>query len=430
MPRVHLPDGRIVDFPYDMTEAQISAEVAKLVGPTPKPAPAAPERTWTDTAVDLLPAAGGTLGGIVGGIGGTVAGMGVGGAPGAIGGATLGGGAGEAARQLVNRIRGKEAPATPLEAAKGIALEGGIQGAAEAVGGAVTKGVAAGAKQVYRGYLKPSLAAGKIGKANQIVQTALDEALPITRSGVATANRVIGELRAEVDSILANTKGRIDLKQIADKVRGFARSKYFKPGADLTDYKTALDVAERIDSHPSLGLPAGAKPTRVEVPLSQANEAKRALQETASASYGQPNANAAKKATKEGAHALRTEIEAATGGSTGKVATLNARESKLIDASRAIAQAVAREANQNKIYGVKTLFAGGVAGANSYRGDDLPTALAKGAAARIALTPGAQSLAAIVANRIAKQLGVGAASALRLAEYALSETEQEPDERP
>jgi len=288
--------------------------------------------------------------------------------------------------------------------------------------------VAAGAKQVYRGYLKPSLAAGKIGKASQIVQTALDEALPITRSGVATANRVIGELRAEVDSILANAKGRIDLKQIADKVRGFARSKYFKPGADLTDYKTALDVAERIDSHPSLGLPAGAKPTRVEVPLSQANEAKRALQETASASYGQPNANAAKRATKEGAHALRTEIEAATGGSTGKVATLNARESKLIDAAKAIAHAVEREASHSKLYGVKTMVAGGVGGADYAQNRDPLSAIGKGLAARALLTPNAQSYIAIVANRIAKQLGVAASTATRLAEFVLSEPDSQAEQ--
>jgi hypothetical protein len=87
-----------------------------------------------------LPAAGGALGGIVGGIGGSVLGVGVGGVPGAIGGATLGGGAGEAARQLLNRARGVDAPATSTDAAMSIGKEGLIQGALE-TGGAAIAGI-------------------------------------------------------------------------------------------------------------------------------------------------------------------------------------------------------------------------------------------------------------------------------------------------
>lgn len=40
MPTVHLPDGRIVHFPYDMAPDQIQAEVEKLAAP-PRPEPGA-----------------------------------------------------------------------------------------------------------------------------------------------------------------------------------------------------------------------------------------------------------------------------------------------------------------------------------------------------------------------------------------------------
>ena len=397
--------------------------------PAAPTAPADDPMSTIDRLLSLLPMAGGMAGGVIGGIGGTVAGMGVGGVPGAIGGAALGGGLGESLRQLANRARGEEAPATPMDAARGIGTQAAIQGGAEAAGGAVMRGAQKGARAVYRGYLKPSLAAKNLSKAPEVVETALNEALTLTQSGGAKAQRIIGELKAEVDRLVASTPGTIDLKQIADRVRAFAKRKYYKPGGDPSDYQAALGVAERLDTHPALGLPPGAKPTRVDVSLSQANEAKRALQSGASSSFGVPNAGAKKAAEKKGAYRLRQGIEAQTGGPTGQVAKLNARESKLIDAARAIRQAVEREANQNKIYGVKTLMAGvGVGGGSYARGDDAPTALAKGAAARALLTPGAQSLAAIVANRIAKGLGVGTSTATRLAEYVLSESEEQPEQ--
>lgn len=75
-----------------------------LQDPNRKPASAEdfisqPKPDAIDSLLSLLPAVGGAGGGIIGGIGGTVAGVGVGGVPGAIGGATLGGATGEAVRQ-------------------------------------------------------------------------------------------------------------------------------------------------------------------------------------------------------------------------------------------------------------------------------------------------------------------------------------------
>ena len=401
-------------------------ERQRLVGLT-EPKQEAEPRSWTDTAVDLLPTLGGIGGGIVGGIGGTVAGMGVGGVPGAIGGATLGGGFGEAAKQLINRARGEEAPTSAGEAAKDIALQGGIQGGSEAIGAGVAKGIGAGAKAVYRGYLKPSLAAKNLPKAKEVVETALNEGIPITRAGAGVeaggkitgkAGQIIAEMREEVDRLLTASGQKVNLVQIADKVRAFARRKYFKPGGDPSDYQVALGVADRLDRHPSLMLPAGAKPSRVSVTAPQANEIKRGLQSGVSSSFGVPNAAAKADAEKMASHYTRKAVERVGGP---RVAQLNRRESKLIDAAKAIAQAVEREANQSKLYGVKTLAAGAYGGNELRKGDDPLTAFGKFAAARAILQPGTQSWAAIVANRIASKLGVGAASASRLTAYVLGD---------
>jgi hypothetical protein len=83
-----------------------------------------------DKATKLLPAASATLGGMIG----TFAG----GPIGSVAGATLGGSGGEAAKQLIRRAEGLEAPQTSLEAARQIgvegAIQGGIQGATEGLG--------------------------------------------------------------------------------------------------------------------------------------------------------------------------------------------------------------------------------------------------------------------------------------------------------
>lgn len=75
MPRVHLPDGRVVNFPYSMTPEQIQAEVAKLAGPPKNPyeyrsameepgyQPASPGQTLVDMGKQAI------VGGVLGGAG-------------------------------------------------------------------------------------------------------------------------------------------------------------------------------------------------------------------------------------------------------------------------------------------------------------------------------------------------------------------------
>lgn len=415
---VTAPDGRTLEIdgpapPSEAVLAQIFKSMPASAAPTPEPTPAAPkERTWTDTAVDLLPTAGGLVGGIAGMAAGPV---------GAVGGATLGGAAGEAYKQLINRARGEAAPGSMTEAASNIATQGGMQGAAEAVGGVVAKGASKAAGAVYRGYLKPSLSQQMAPRANQIVQTALDEALPISRGGVTTANKVIKELRAEVDDVLKNTPGSVDLHQIAEKVRAFARSRYNKPGADPGDFAAAMDVASKLDAHPSLGLPPGATPTRVNVSLSKANDVKRAL-DTSVKETGFGVTTGAKKSTEKFArHEINQDLQA----KAAKIAPLNARESKLIDTAKTIARAVEREANQNQVYGVKSLVAGMGGGAAYGSGQSPENAAAVALALRAGFHPAVASRAAIVAYRLSKELGITAAQATRLAVHALEQPEQE-----
>lgn len=412
--------GRSMDVRGESAPTQAEAEALFSQQPTPR------KRTWTDTAVDLLPAAGGTLGGIVGGIGGTVAGFGVGGVPGAMGGAALGGGAGEAARQLVNRARGAEAPATPAEAAGDIALQGGINGVLEGVGQAVGPVLTKGAQSVYRGYLKPSLAAKNLPKADQIVKTAIDEALPVTKGGLQQAGRVISELNAEADRILQASPADVDIHSIADKLRTWAQRTYSRPGRAPADLEAAMKVADRIDAHPSMTPTPPNAPVDV-VPVAAANQIKRDMQSGASAAYG-VKSGAEKTAEKTGASMLRQGVEDVA----PEVGPINARESKLIDVARSLERAVGREGNLSKTYGTRALVAAGVGGGETYRRTGDPyQSTAMAAALAAGLHPAIATRAAILAAKIGASMpGQVPAAVARAAVQAVSEAQQASGQPP
>lgn len=406
---------------------------------TPQPKPDA-----IDSLLSLLPAVGGAGGGIIGGIGGTVAGMGVGGVPGAIGGATVGGATGEAVRQLIERARGRQTPATPTAAAADIGTQGAEQGALEAGGNLAARYVVQPvARAVMRGYIKPSLSAANIGDARQIVQTALDEALPVTKGGEARAQRLIGELNQTINDTLDSVKGTVNLQNVANRVRAFARAKYFTPGVDPTDYKAAMEVADAIDQHASQAVTTQVPVTRTvtspivdasgqpitsevhgtktvteyptDVSATKANQIKQDVRPP-SRSYGQQSYQPETVTRKVAGSQMRQAIEnmAASEGHP-EIAALNAREGRLIDVQDAIQRAAGREENKGlNPSAVPNVIAGVVGASDAAYQKDPASALAITLATRAALSPAVMTRAAILAYKLARN-GYSVSNAARAA---------------
>lgn len=382
-------------------------------------------RTWTDTAVDTLPMLGGAAGGIVGGIGGTVAGMGVGGVPGAIGGATVGGAGGEAARQLINFARGVDAPATPGGAAADIGMQGGIQGALEGAGQGAIAAATPLASAVYRGYLKPSLSKVNLPKAAAIVQTAISEAIPMTKGGLAQTQKLIGELNGKVNNLLSQASGKtVNLSDIADGVRVWAKRTYDRAGRDPADYQSALKVADRIDSHPSQINPFDPQsPATSGLPA--ANQLKQDLQGAARDKFGVPGGTAETAGEKFASSAMRKGIEQ----QAPDVAPLNMRESKLIDLARSLQRGLGRDANTQSLYGSRTLVSAGLGGGEYARSRNPYSAAAMALAGEIGLHPAVATNAAILATKIAAKVpGTAIADVARAAVQATSEMLNQPAE--
>jgi hypothetical protein len=431
---VHI-DGTEYDLEgdHEPTEAEARQAIGKPASAPPArpdmsaaavPAVDAPSRTWTDTAIDSLPMVGGAVGGILGGLSGLPT-FGLTAGPGAIVGAGVLGGAGEAAKQSLNRWRGKYAPTTSLEAAKDIGIQGGIQAGSELAGQAIVKGLSTAGRSLYRGFLKPSLAKPSLGKAGQVVETGLEEALPVTKAGEGRAWSLIDMLRGKVDDALARAPGEVDLGSVADRVRAAAKSEYFKPGKPLADFEAALKVAEEIDAHPALANPFNptSAPTAT---ASGANAIKRGIYKTIGETNYGVERGATKTAQKIAASALREDIEGLTGGAAGKVAQLNARESKLIDVAKSIARAVGREENKSPLIGVNTLLSGAVGGARYANSGDPYEAAAWALASRAALTPAVATRVAIVAYKLGKASPEIPANIARIALAAVLEAQGKP----
>lgn len=302
--------------------------------------------------------------------------------------------------------------------------QGALQGGASVVPGLIGKA----GEAVYRGYLKPSLAGAEIGKARDVVNTAIREWLPITQGGIDKASRFIADINATVKQELRNATGTVDLSAIANKVRGFAQRVYNQPGVPASDFDAAMKVADDIDKHASLGLaPGGAG--RIANPSAatavQANDTKQALDKAIGDTGFGVERNAATEARKVGRFEARKAIEA-----IAPVEGLNKRESELIDAIDTLTHAVGREKNKSPLVGWSTLFSSTVGAGAGHALGDPSGGILSALVMRGLLEPAVASRAAILAAKFAKVPGTSVAQAIRMGALIAHRESQQKQEQP
>lgn len=338
---IDIPNVGSIAFPDSMSAADMNAAAAKLYkDANPSHPPADPQHSWVDTAVNWIPAVAGGIGGVVGGIGGTVAGVGVGGVPGAIGGAAVGGAAGEAAKQLINRARGAQAPATPLEAAKDIGVQGAVQGAAETVGQGLGAGMLKAAPWVMQSALKPGIKAIARSMRNgeavpRVVQTLLDEGVNVSPGGVANLNDILTATNADIKAAVASAPGRISplkaTSALTDTARKFADQ--VNPEADL---EAISEAGQQFLNHPRFTGPT------ISVP--EAQTIKSGTYQQLAGKYGELS-SASGEAQKALARGLKEQIAAEVPG----ISALNAREGNVIEALQAVSRRAAAAGNRDSV---------------------------------------------------------------------------------
>lgn len=230
---VALPDGKYVQIPGDATPEQLSALKTKLGVKYPNPAAETLAKTsgisaqpkifskewfrqgaWRTAAgaADLAPAAGGTVGGLIGSTEGP---------PGAIGGAGFGGMGGEAIKQMIRRYLGfPDVPQTSGEAAKRIATEGGIQGAIQGtteltppLGGPLSRA----AERQYERALAPTTQVNKAITRDitpELIRRGERGSLPaLEKRAGEEISRLSPELEAQYSHPLAGVPGEIATRE-------------------------------------------------------------------------------------------------------------------------------------------------------------------------------------------------------------------------
>ncbi len=326
-------DGEAHDFPDDATEAEISQALNATKGTAE---PAKRPRTWTDTAVDLLPAAGGMAGGI--------AGSGIASIPMAM----AGGAVGEGARLAINRARGVETPSSAMDVAKDIGTQGAIQGAAQGVGMGIGRGIqAAGetlAPALMQSALKPGMAATfaaiKSGRVPPVVQTLLDEGVNVSHGGISALQDIIGatntEIKSAINSLPAGSS--VNPMRVAGRLSDAARRAFgqVNPQADL-------------DAISEVGQNFLAAHGGQDIPVAAAQELKTGTYKAlGNRAYGE-----LKSATIEGekalARGLKEEIASLAQSHGIDLTQLNLREGKALDALDAVVKRVATGGNANPL---------------------------------------------------------------------------------
>jgi hypothetical protein len=311
-----------------------------------EPLPAEPKtRTWGDTARDLIPTVGGTIGALAGGPVGSA----------------IGGAAGSGYRELAEHAtelpgaladiarNWREAPAMARGALRGVASgaldagkEAAIQGVSTVAGNAITKGAQTAATGLMQSALKPgirsTLAAVKGGQVPPVVQTLLKEGVNVTPGGIEKLNRIISASNDDIATAIGSLSPSANISPLAvtSRLSPLARSaaKQVNPADDLS---TISNVGQEfLDAH-------GARAITPQAAQEMKKATYRALGEK---SYGELKGTAI-EAQKALARGLKEEIAAEAQKAGIDLAAMNAREGAAITARDAIAKRVAQVGNRD-----------------------------------------------------------------------------------
>jgi hypothetical protein len=314
----------------------------------------------------------------------------------------------------------------------GAGLIGGaaLAGPAARVAGAAARPVAqAGARRLYQSALKPTKATlkdvrPKAGLTAQetLLQTGLDEGVPVTARGMTKVENLIGSLDAEVQARIAKIQAsgqKVDPalveQAIDDVVRDFTSQVNAQPDlaaieAVRRNFSTNPNVAQQVaPATPAnfaagqvSGRPAQMQPGPIDPVVAQ--QMKTNTYQGLRGKFGQER-GATIEAEKAGARGLREGIEQA-GARAGvdDIAAVNAREGALISLEHALSDALRRRGNYDML-GLKPAVGAATAAASDSILPLLVTLVDR--------FPGLVSRAGIWINRTGTRSGRGTQAAAR-----------------
>ena len=190
------------------------------------------------------------------------------------------------------------------------------------------------AERLMQSALKPNAKSVAQGKAARAIATMLDEGHNVTPGGVRGLQAKSSALSSQVDDILRSTHGAVIKGSAGARIQdAITKTERFNPTPQ--DYVAQMErVANQYHGNPLV-------PDKI--PLPQAQELKQGIYKAlGDASYGELG-SATKEAQKALARGLREELERAA----PSIATLNARNSDILNALRQVRYRSAMSGNKN-----------------------------------------------------------------------------------
>jgi hypothetical protein len=206
------------------------------------------------------------------------------------------------------------------------------------------------ANKMYQSTLKPSPASYSPAEVSQLVQTGLENKIPISEAGVRKLDQLVSNLNDAVKQNIsegANQRAMVNKFGVASRL-GETANKFatqVNPEADLSAVGRAGN--EFLENQPN------------EIPVNQAQALKQGTySQLKSKAYGELGS-----ATVEAQKALARGLKEELADQFPEIAGLNAKESKLLGLDEALERAVNRTRNRNVISLGGKILAGGAIGA-------------------------------------------------------------------
>ena len=198
--------------------------------------------------------------------------------------------------------------------------------------------------KLYQSALKPSTTLGA-QKTAQIVQTGLDNAIPVSQAGIEKLGSLIDDVNQKIaDTIAANPSAPINKFKVASRL-GDTAQKFATQVSPTSDLNAISDVGNDF-----LATQPG------NIPASQAQALKQGTyQQLAGRSYGE-----LKGATIEAQKALARGLKEELVTQFPELGDLNAQDSKFLQLDPILERAVSRIGN-HQLLGIGTPIAGGAA---------------------------------------------------------------------
>jgi hypothetical protein len=200
-------------------------------------------------------------------------------------------------------------------------------------GSAIGNGLDNASHSLMQSALKPTIKQLKTGDAKTAVQTLLDLGISPTASGVNKIKSMIGDINNEISTKISGSTATIPKQDVLQTLND-VKSKFSNQVSPTSDLNAIQGIADDFSTHPSI--------IGNEIPVQQAQALKQGTYKVLKGKYGEVGS-----ASTEAQKAMARGLKEGIANAVPDVAGLNAQESKLLTTLSVAERRALMDANKN-----------------------------------------------------------------------------------